>query len=75
MNITVNEFILYSFIPFRKTRNKKSLGKKTPSPHWKKKGCSRRTYRREPGRKAANPLGKMYEQCFSMELKTIEKTL
>ena len=28
MNITVNEFILYSFIPFRKTRNKKTLGKK-----------------------------------------------
>lgn len=69
MNITVNKSILYSFIPFRKMCNKKTLGKKTPSSHWKKEGCSRRTYRREPGRKAANPLEKMYEQCFSMELK------
>ena len=55
MNITVNEFILYSFIPFRKTRNKKTLGKKTPSPHWKKEGCSGVRAAGNPAAKRPNP--------------------
>ena len=55
MNITVNKSILYSFIPFRKTRNKKTLGKKRQALIGKRRGV--------PGVRAAGNRPK--EKCMS----------